>query len=601
MRNCVRNATSLGLVFLLALTGAAFAGANENATFSLDGQQEISGIGAGQTVDVSIAASGLVNVRQISIILTFEPAEAFDLTASRAGYAAPSGFIVPGPGEVSGNQVTYGAANFLAGIDGDGTLGTITVTTAASFTEQTSATVTVSRISIGPSSTDRDVFTGDQLASLTTTINPPAPAPEISGIDPAQGSIAGGTAITISGANFQDGATVTVGGNAATVSAVAAGSISATTPAGAEGAADVVVSNPDGQAVTAAGGFTYLGIIEPRLTTSSAVDVSLDYSAIGEGQVADGSAGEVTFTVNFSDNSGAAGAGQAITWTITNSGSESAYLVAPTVVEIAAGATQTVEATTGADGSASGTFDAEGDKSAGTATIGITASTTASNSDGVERNLSVEFSATWDVPVAAELARFAGSVIADDKVLLEWSAASQSNNLGWEVYRSLDEVVFERVGELVQGHGTTEEFRSYGFVDTQLPTADVLYYYLKQIDLDGTTSRSNTVQVLVSPTAIAAQIIPTVTALQQNYPNPFNPETTISFDLSEDAVVNLTIYDITGQVVRTLINGEHASVGAYKKAWDGMNDQGFKVGSGVYFYRLKAGKFVAEKKMTLLQ
>lgn len=598
MRNCVRNATSLGLVFLLALTGAAFAGANENATFSLNSQQEVSGIGAGQTVEVGIDASGLVNVRQISITLTFEPADAFDLAASSGGYAAPSGFIVPGPGEVSGNQVTYGAANFLAGIDGDGTLGTITVTTSASATEQTSATVTVSRISIGPSSTDRDVFTD---TGLTTTINPPAPAPEITGIVPSEGSTTGGTEITISGANFQDGATVTVGGNAAAVGAVADGSITATTPAGDEGAADVVVTNPDGQAVTSAGGFTYLGIIEPTLTSSSAADVSLDYSAIGEGQSADGSAGEVTFTVNFTDNTGAAGAGQAITWSITNNGSESAFLVAPAVVEIAAGATETVEATTGADGSASGTFDAEGAKGAGTATIGVTASTSASNSEGAERSLSVEFSATWDVPVAAELASFAGSVIADDKVLLEWSAASQSNNLGWEVYRSLDDVVFERVGELVQGHGTTEEFRSYGFVDPQLPAADVLYYYLKQIDLDGTTSRSSTVQVLLSPTAVADQIIPTVTALRQNYPNPFNPETTISFDLSEASVVSLTIYDITGQVVRTLVEGEQASAGVYKRAWDGLNDQGFKVGSGVYFYRLKAGSFVAEKKMTLLQ
>jgi hypothetical protein len=601
MRNCVRNATLLGLVFLLALTGAAFAGANENATFSLGSQQEVSGIGAGEAVAVNIAASGLVNVRQISITLQFEPAEAFDLEATRGGFTAPAGFIVPGPGEVNGNQITYGAANFLAGVNGDQTIASINATAAASFTAQTTATISVVRISIGPSSTDRDAFTGAQLANLLTTVNPPAPAPAITAVNPNEGSTTGGTAITITGSNFQDGATVAIGGNAATVNSVSATSIAAVTPAGAEGAADVVVSNPDGQTVTLAGGFTYLGIIEPSFTAGSAVDVSLDYSALGEGQVADGSAGEVTFTVNFTDNTGAAAAGQEISWAITNNGSESVFLLGPSALEIAAGATETVSTTTAANGSASGTFDAEGDKFAGTATISVTASTTAPNSNGVERSLSVEFSATWDVPVAAELASFSSSVIADDKVLLEWSVASQSNNLGWEVYRSLDQVVFERVGELVPGNGTTEEFKSYAFVDGNVPAANTLYYYLKQIDLDGTTSRSNIVEVMMVPTAISDQVIPTVTALSQNYPNPFNPETTISFDLSEDAVVSLTVYDATGQVVRTLVEGEHAVSGTYRRVWDGLNAQGFKVGSGVYFYELKAGNFTAKKKMTLLQ
>ena len=602
MRNCVRNATLLASVFLLALTGAAFAGANADVTFSLDSQQEVSGVGAEQTVALNINAAGMVNVRQISVTLQVEPAEAVDLVATSGGFTAPNGFIVPGAGTIDGNSITFGAANFLAGIDGDATLASFNITTSASFNEQTQLTVSVAEISIGPSSSDRDVFAADALTGLTVTANPPAPAPTVASIDPAEGSIAGGNEVTITGENFQDGATVTIGGNAAATSAVSATSITATAPAGDEGAADVVVTNPDAQSVTLAGGYTYLGIIEPTLTAGSATDVSLDYSAIGDGQAADGSVGEVTFTVNFTDGAGAAAADQAISWEITNNGSESVFLVAPAVVEIAAGATETVDATTGADGSASGTFDAEGDKSAGTATINVTASTSAANSEGAERSLNVAFSATWDVPVAAELASFAGSVIADDEVLLQWAVASQSNNLGWEVYRSVDEVVFERVGELVPGDGTSEEFKSYSFVDSDLPVADAVFYYLKQLDLDGTTSRSSVIEVLVAPTAVAETVLPNVTALHQNYPNPFNPETTISFDLNEDAVVQLTIYDAaTGQVVRNLVKGEAAVAGVYQRAWDGMDNAGVKVASGVYIYQLKAGKFTAKKKMMLLQ
>ena len=92
-----------------------------------------------------------------------------------------------------------------------------------------------------------------------------------------------------------------------------------------------------------------------------------------------------------------------------------------------------------------------------------------------------------------------------------------------------------------------------------------------------------------------------VNSLKQNYPNPFNPETTISYDLSGESVVTLTIYDISGQVIRTMVNNQAMSAGHYKSVWDGRDESGAKVASGVYFYQLRAGGFIAKKKMTLLQ
>ncbi|MDP2035775.1 MAG: T9SS type A sorting domain-containing protein [Ignavibacteria bacterium] len=94
--------------------------------------------------------------------------------------------------------------------------------------------------------------------------------------------------------------------------------------------------------------------------------------------------------------------------------------------------------------------------------------------------------------------------------------------------------------------------------------------------------------------------IPTEFALSQNYPNPFNPTTTIKFSVAQDAKVNLVIYDMLGQRVRTLVDGIQ-DAGFYTVRWDGSNEFGSKVASGIYIYRLQAGSFVSTMKMNLMK
>ncbi|MCJ7458216.1 MAG: T9SS type A sorting domain-containing protein [candidate division Zixibacteria bacterium] len=96
------------------------------------------------------------------------------------------------------------------------------------------------------------------------------------------------------------------------------------------------------------------------------------------------------------------------------------------------------------------------------------------------------------------------------------------------------------------------------------------------------------------------QAVPTKFALDQNYPNPFNPETNISFYLSEKSEVNLAIYNILGQKVRTLAEGPMES-GSHTVTWNGKNESGSSVASGIYFYKLNAGDNTVTKKMTLLK
>lgn len=88
--------------------------------------------------------------------------------------------------------------------------------------------------------------------------------------------------------------------------------------------------------------------------------------------------------------------------------------------------------------------------------------------------------------------------------------------------------------------------------------------------------------------------------LYQNYPNPFNPETTIEYDIAEDCYVILKIYNLAGELIKTLVDGYQAA-GHYSVIWHGDNDAGQEVASGVYFYRLNAGDKVAIKKMVLLK
>ncbi len=95
-------------------------------------------------------------------------------------------------------------------------------------------------------------------------------------------------------------------------------------------------------------------------------------------------------------------------------------------------------------------------------------------------------------------------------------------------------------------------------------------------------------------------LLPTEYYLSQNYPNPFNPSTQIRFALPQSSAVELKIYDVLGREVSTLLNGEY-NAGTYTVEWNGRNNYGAQVASGMYIYRIKAGNFVQTKKMMMLK
>ncbi|RMG23121.1 MAG: T9SS C-terminal target domain-containing protein [Methanobacteriota archaeon] len=106
---------------------------------------------------------------------------------------------------------------------------------------------------------------------------------------------------------------------------------------------------------------------------------------------------------------------------------------------------------------------------------------------------------------------------------------------------------------------------------------------------------------LSKPPLETPEKIPEDFDMSQNYPNPFNPTTTISFDLPHATRITLHVFDVNGRQVRTLAEGEFAA-GSHQMVWDGRDDNGVPVASGVYFYRLTTGSgFVATRKMVLLR
>ena len=94
--------------------------------------------------------------------------------------------------------------------------------------------------------------------------------------------------------------------------------------------------------------------------------------------------------------------------------------------------------------------------------------------------------------------------------------------------------------------------------------------------------------------------LPTAFSLYNNYPNPFNPMTTIRYNLPDDALVNITIYDMMGRVVKTLINDQQTT-GYRSLQWNATNDNGAPVSAGLYLYTIEAGQFRQTNKMVLLK
>jgi hypothetical protein len=212
---------------------------------------------------------------------------------------------------------------------------------------------------------------------------------------------------------------------------------------------------------------------------------------------------------------------------------------------------------------------------------------------GKPATLELTLTGKEDMHLPVELQAF-WSKSENGMLTLYWETASESKNLGFHIFRADGlEGEYQRINAaLVWGAGQSENEKMYRYVDRGARVGQTYFYKIADVDYSGLATLHGPYETSYGK--------PADYTLEQNYPNPFNPETTINFSLKETGDVYMTIYNIRGELVRHLLDGEHRS-GRQVVQWNGQNDQGLAVPSGTYFYELRVNDFSYRRKMILMR
>ena len=227
-------------------------------------------------------------------------------------------------------------------------------------------------------------------------------------------------------------------------------------------------------------------------------------------------------------------------------------------------------------GAAGGTYSAPGGTTANPLVnrTGLTQTTLANT---------FHFAATSSL-LPVELTSFTGSVKAGN-VTLNWRTANEVNNFGFKVERLSSGKTWQNIG-FVQGSGNSNSVKNYSFVDNSAK-AGSYSYRLQQVDNGGAYTYSSVIEVNngTQPTGFSIG----------NYPNPFNPSTIIRYALPVNTFVNITIYNMLGQKMATLVN-QNMEQGEHEVSFNAN-----RYASGTYIYKIEAGNFSATKNMLLIK
>ncbi|MBU2493062.1 MAG: DUF3494 domain-containing protein [Bacteroidetes bacterium] len=193
-----------------------------------------------------------------------------------------------------------------------------------------------------------------------------------------------------------------------------------------------------------------------------------------------------------------------------------------------------------------------------------------------------------------ELTSFTAS-LKNGNTTLNWSTATEVNNYGFEVLRSLSSNEGSQTHNynwikiaFIEGSGNSNSPKLYSFVDNTI-SYGTYFYCLKQIDFDGMFELSEVLEV-------NAGKIPNGFLLDQNYPNPFNPSTQIQFGVSKNTFAKLAVFNVLGIEVSTLFSGNISAGEMYNVTFDGENHA-----SGIYYYKLQTNEKTLVKKMILIK
>ena len=207
-----------------------------------------------------------------------------------------------------------------------------------------------------------------------------------------------------------------------------------------------------------------------------------------------------------------------------------------------------------------------------------------------------------DDNLPVELSAFT-AVAKQGEIQLNWTTQSEINNLGFEVYRSdrEDGNYLLLAGFLtepaLQGAGNSNVANDYTYEDESIAEETNYWYQLADVDFQG-------IRTFHSPISVeSGNLLPEKYALLPNFPNPFNPTTNIQYEIPagiENGRIKLVIYNSLGMKVKTLKSGK-SEPGIHNLEWDGRNEQGFRLASGIYFLQMEAQNFRQVRKMILLR
>jgi len=199
-----------------------------------------------------------------------------------------------------------------------------------------------------------------------------------------------------------------------------------------------------------------------------------------------------------------------------------------------------------------------------------------------------------DVSLPVELSLFSAEVV-ENKVRLTWRTESEIDNINWVVERATSSadgdnglVDFEKIATL-PGQGTIAEATDYEYIDEEIKGGERYIYRIADVSYKGVITYHENISVFVE--------LPKIYELFQNYPNPFNPTTNIKFSIPTDARIQINVYNTLGQKINVLLD-DIMDAGYHTIQWNGINNTGRKVPSGVYFIHLAAEGLKTNQQFT---
>jgi len=209
-------------------------------------------------------------------------------------------------------------------------------------------------------------------------------------------------------------------------------------------------------------------------------------------------------------------------------------------------------------------------------------------------------------PLPVTLTSF--TVALSGQPVINWETQSEINNAYWNIYRSISQNMGQAIqinyGDMILGQGTATELTYYSYTDNFPVLENTTYWYwLKCVDNAGEADYMGPVSLFI-PEGNGNNETPATPddyGLKQNFPNPFNPDTRINFALVEDSPVQLIIYNIKGEKVKTIFEEFVPADMVQTAYWDGKDESGKTVATGVYLYRLRTNKTDFMKRMLLMK